>query len=253
MTKSVMRNNSDLKLRAEQVIDDAYMYGYEDGKKESTLHCWTTKEIEACEEIKNEAYQRGNEDAWKHIVDVRSKDIKCGYNRGLNDAWKFMTKIVDDNFEMDELKTVFGTYNIYYILKRNTASEAMQKIKDYERKQKEHRNEIDEKILEENTKRTCDNCSHPKYGCQECGEDLDNWKQKPLYENCKKCKRFLEKGECHMEGCCGWYYYEPMNSKDDYVDAIVKVRVPKWQIGEKVNLYFKDTMSMDGICEADKK
>lgn len=41
-------------------------------------------------------------------------------------------------------------------------------------------------------------------------------------------------------------------NEDNYVDAIVKVRVPKWQIGEKVNLYFKDTMSMDGICEADK-
>ena len=227
MAKSVLRNNSDLKLRTEQVIDDAYMYGYEDGKKESTLHCWTTKEIEACEEIKNEAYQRGNEDAWKRIVDVRSKDIECGYNRGLNDAWECGRRITNETSVV--LSKIFGEVDVSAVFQLYTPQEAMQKIKDYERRQKwaeqskrgkEHRDEI-EKMLEGKTKRTCDNCSHPKYGCQECGEDLDNWKQKPL--------------------------------EDNYVDAIVKVRVPKWQIGEKVDLYFKDTMHTNGVCEADKK
>ena len=34
--------------------------------------------------------------------------------------------------------------------------------------------------------------------------------QELKYENCKKCRRLIELNDCHMEGCCGWYYYEPM-------------------------------------------
>ena len=33
------------------------------------------------------------------------------------------------------------------------------------------------------------------------------------------------------------------------VNGVVHVRVPKYQIGEEVRLYFKDTMSAKGICE----
>ena len=38
---------------------------------------------------------------------------------------------------------------------------------------------------------------------------------------------------------------------DNYVDAIIKVKVPEWQIGEEVKIYFKDTMYISGICEPD--
>ena len=37
---------------------------------------------------------------------------------------------------------------------------------------------------------------------------------------------------------------------DDYVDAIVRVKVPKWQIGEEVSVHFPDTMMKRGKCEA---
>ena len=40
---------------------------------------------------------------------------------------------------------------------------------------------------------------------------------------------------------------------DNYVDAIIKVKVPKWQIGEEVSIYFKDTMCTKGICELENK
>lgn len=36
---------------------------------------------------------------------------------------------------------------------------------------------------------------------------------------------------------------------DDYVDAIIRVKVPKWQIGEEVSIYFPDTMTIQGKCE----
>lgn len=34
-----------------------------------------------------------------------------------------------------------------------------------------------------------------------------------------------------------------------YVKAIIQVEVPEWQIGEKVSLYFPDTMQKSAICE----
>lgn len=36
---------------------------------------------------------------------------------------------------------------------------------------------------------------------------------------------------------------------DDYVDAIIRVKVPKWQIGEEVSVHFPDTMMKRGKCE----
>ena len=36
---------------------------------------------------------------------------------------------------------------------------------------------------------------------------------------------------------------------DDKVDAIIRVKVPKWQIGEEVSIYFPDTMTARGKCE----
>ena len=39
---------------------------------------------------------------------------------------------------------------------------------------------------------------------------------------------------------------------DNYVDAIIRIKVPKWQIGEEVSIYFKDTMYIKGICEKEE-
>lgn len=134
MAKSVLRNNSDLKLRAEQVIDDAYMYGYEDGKKESTLHCWTTKEIEACEET----YQRGYEDGVEHTAENFKYEISNTglYNRGLKDAWECARKLcVSEKYGglEERCAVIFGRQDIFDVFDY-PAQEAMQKIKDYERK-----------------------------------------------------------------------------------------------------------------------
>ena len=39
---------------------------------------------------------------------------------------------------------------------------------------------------------------------------------------------------------------------DNYVDAIIRIKVPEWQIGEEVKIYFKDTMCISGICEKEE-
>ena len=40
---------------------------------------------------------------------------------------------------------------------------------------------------------------------------------------------------------------------NNYVDAIIRIKVPEWQIGEEVKIYFKDTMYISGICEKEDK
>ena len=39
---------------------------------------------------------------------------------------------------------------------------------------------------------------------------------------------------------------------NDYIDAYIKVKVSKWQIGQEASVYFKDTMYIKGICEENK-
>lgn len=35
---------------------------------------------------------------------------------------------------------------------------------------------------------------------------------------------------------------------DNYVDAYIYVKVPKWQIGQEALVYFNDTMRIKSIC-----
>ena len=36
---------------------------------------------------------------------------------------------------------------------------------------------------------------------------------------------------------------------DNYVDAYIYIKVPKWQIGQEVYVHFKDTMCIKSICK----
>lgn len=40
---------------------------------------------------------------------------------------------------------------------------------------------------------------------------------------------------------------------DGYVDAVIRLRVPKWQVGQEAFVYFADTMSVHATCEEPKK
>ena len=44
--------------------------------------------------------------------------------------------------------------------------------------------------------------------------------------------------------------YCPM--KNDYIDAVVKIRVPMWQIGQECSVYFPDSMRVKSKCEKEK-
>lgn len=92
--------NGDLKWKADEAIDEAYRRGYEDGKKNHEK--------------------------------VRNDDMGYGYQRGLEDAWECVLKIGE--LDVEEQKSIFGTYTTRQIALAFTADQAMKKIMDYEYK-----------------------------------------------------------------------------------------------------------------------
>ena len=90
-------------------------------------------------DLQDTAYKKGLHDG----------ESKCGYcneyQRGLDDAWKAAKKIfgyeIDGGIPIDEVGRVFGysedaTFCTADIIRRNTAQEAIEKLKAYEEKQK---------------------------------------------------------------------------------------------------------------------
>lgn len=87
----------------------------------------------------------------ERIKDELKRDSEKMYKQGLEDAWECIKKIrIDgyDDFDADDIYKIFGTISVDCILTENTASEAMQKIKEYEQQKQ------NEKL--------CDRCKNSK-------------------------------------------------------------------------------------------
>ena len=76
----------------------------------------------------------------KHICDVMRKRIDEAYQRGLDDAWEAARKIVlsvdDGGLSVYDVSKVFGGESSCYVFKKHSASEAIEKLKTFEEKQK---------------------------------------------------------------------------------------------------------------------
>ena len=109
---------------------DGYSQGYRDGAKSSSGGVWDAGYTTG--------YGKGLQERWKeHKEDCDQcskgyrQQIEDAYTKGLNDAWECVRKIrcsVDEG----ERKVIFGTIFTYDILKDNTASEAIEKLREYE-------------------------------------------------------------------------------------------------------------------------
>ena len=90
------------------------------------------------EELMDEAYQRGLEDG-KKAFDLLDAERDSEYQRGLNDAWGAARNISmlesDGGYSWKEMKRIFGTDSAREIYVHHTAAEAINKIKAYEEKQ----------------------------------------------------------------------------------------------------------------------
>ena len=106
-----------------------------DGNGLSKLTPYTESNLEA---IRDEAYEKGVQDTKQHWVDApRSCAYRLGYENGLKAAWDAARKISTmDSPTRDE---IFGLVITSNIIDENSASEAIEKIRQYEHEQEEIR------------------------------------------------------------------------------------------------------------------
>ena len=90
--------------------------------------------------IRNEAYEKGVQDTKQHWVDApRSCAYQLGYENGLNDAWKVADKIFDmPCLRREQIFSKCDSVGVWDILRKYSASEAIEKIRQYEQEQQFH-------------------------------------------------------------------------------------------------------------------
>ena len=97
----------------------------------------------------DKGYQQGYEDEKKVSCDCKD-NMENEYNRGLNDAWEAARKIILDGcLPLQELMQIFNTAYSERILKENTASEVIAKIKEYEEQQKQDTIQVGDEVYSE--------------------------------------------------------------------------------------------------------
>jgi len=106
----------------------------------------TLKDLDKEEQKKvDEAYQKGYKDCETRYCSFDAcPNRQAEYQRGLDDAWEAARKIfgyeIDGGIPIDKIGSVFGysenaTFCTADIIRHNTASEAIDKLKAYEEKQ----------------------------------------------------------------------------------------------------------------------
>ena len=92
------------------------------------------------EEQKNidEAYQKGFNDGKEYGLDEADMREAVSYQKGLSDAWEAAKKIVlsvdEGGLSVQDLSKIFESEGSHYVLRKYSASEAINKIKEYEEK-----------------------------------------------------------------------------------------------------------------------
>ena len=85
------------------------------------------------------AFAHGRTEAESEYRDLLDKAKDEAYQRGLDDAWEAVRKILmlesDGGYSWKEMKSIFGTDSASEIYVHHTAAEAINKIKAYEEKQ----------------------------------------------------------------------------------------------------------------------
>lgn len=91
------------------------------------------------EQIKKEAYEQGQKDLRDSCVPQDEEAYGIGYNEGfqcgIDVTWDAARKI--ENLSEAEKFEIFGEYDMFHIMRRYTATEAIEKIRQYEQSQKE--------------------------------------------------------------------------------------------------------------------
>lgn len=76
-----------------------------------------------------------NASEWESALQKAEEEAENAYKKGLNDAWECVRKISREEpfgLTTEELEQIFNTCSIATVIERNTASEAITRIKEYE-------------------------------------------------------------------------------------------------------------------------
>lgn len=80
------------------------------------------------EQVREDAFKNGYDAACKDI-DIKSK-INAAYRKGLEDAWEVVKKLA--RMDTDTSESITGYFGLHNIMHNLTASEAIEKIRQYE-------------------------------------------------------------------------------------------------------------------------
>lgn len=108
----------------------------------SYLTPYTEPRKESCDKCMNEV-----EDLAYQLYSVK---VDEAYQRGLNGAWEAARKIAKLN--TDEQKRLFGCFGIYFIAHEFSASEAIEKIRQYEQEQEDAEFHVGDEFVTKNNK-----------------------------------------------------------------------------------------------------
>lgn len=105
--------------------------------------------VGVCKRARKEGYaeglKRGEDIEQANAAETKKEVARLNYEQGLNDAWECARKIIQEEpfgLTTGELEQIFDTHSIATVIERNTASEAIAKIKEYEENQKQIDDEI---------------------------------------------------------------------------------------------------------------
>ena len=118
-----------LKNLIEDELESAFVHGRTEAESEYR---------DLLDKAKNEAYQRGCDDATKMIASDEQSIADKAYQRGLDDAWEAARKII--HMPEGKLLNIFtecysAVCTALQVLLKYDASEAIEKLKAYEEKQ----------------------------------------------------------------------------------------------------------------------
>lgn len=112
----------------EQVKDEAYNDGYKAGREAEKVR------QPDLEQVRKEAYDKGFDDG-RNKCQSREYCMNESYQQGLADAWEAARKIA--SYDAGQNYVIFGRHFTNVTLNTFTASEAIEKIRQYEQKQEE--------------------------------------------------------------------------------------------------------------------